>query len=67
MPNGNNAARLRKATSRFDKNVTRKVATNSSSRTKKQDEGFGMGPIMIVFFAFIVLGSSLLEIFRPGS
>ncbi len=67
MTNGNNAARLRKATSRFDKNVTRKVATNAQSRVKKTDDGIGLGPIMLAFFAFVIIGSSLLEIFRPGS
>ncbi|PXF41369.1 Stress-associated endoplasmic reticulum protein 2 [Gracilariopsis chorda] len=64
MPSGNNAARLRKATSRFDKNVTRKVATNSAAR-KKEDEGYGVGPLLIALFAFVVIGSSLLEVFRP--
>lgn len=65
MPSGNHSARLRKATSRFDKNVTRKVATNSAAN-KKEDEGFGaMGPILIAFFAFVVIGSSLLEVLRP--
>lgn len=63
---GNNSARLRKATSRFDKNVTRKVPTNSLSR-KKDEEGYGVGPILIAFFAFVVIGSSLLEMFRPNA
>lgn len=65
MPSGNNSARLRKATSRFDKNVTRKVPTNSAAR-KKDDDGYGLGPMLLVFFAFVVIGSSLLEVFRPG-
>jgi len=63
---GSNAARLRKANSRFDKNVTRKVPTNSLAR-KKEDDGYGVGPILIAFFAFVVIGSSLLEMLRPGS
>lgn len=65
MPTGNQAARLRKATDRFDKNVTRKVSTSSGKR-KSADEGYGLGPIMIAVFAFVVIGSSLLEIFRLG-
>lgn len=64
MPSGNNSARLRKATTRFDKNVTRKVPTNSAAR-KKEDDGYGLAPILIAFFAFVVIGSSLLEMFRP--
>lgn len=64
MPSGNASARLRKATSRFDKNVTRKVPTNSASR-KKEEEGSSLGPILIAVFAFVVIGSSLLEVFRP--
>lgn len=66
MPNGNNAARLRKATSRFDKNVVRKVSTNSISNQNVESE-VGIGPIMIAFFAFVVIGSSLLDMFRPGA
>ena len=66
MPSGNHSARLRKATERFDKNVTRRIATNSSARTKKQDEGFGVGPALLIFLAFVIIGSSLLEIFRPN-
>lgn len=66
MANGNNSARLRKATSRFDKNVTRKVPTNSLA-AKKTEEGMGLGPILIAFFAFVVIGSSLLDVFRPRS
>lgn len=66
MPNGNNSARLRKATSRFDKNVVRTISTNSASR-KKEEEGYGLGPIVIAFFAFVVIGSSLLEMFRPNA
>lgn len=64
MPSGNNSARLRKAKSRFDKNVTRKVPTNSAMRVK-DDEGYGIAPLLIAFFAFVVIGSSLLEVFRP--
>lgn len=66
MANMSNSARLRKATQRFDKNVTRKVPTNAAARVKNQEEGYGLGPIMLAFFAFVVIGSSLLEIFRPN-
>lgn len=62
--NAMNSARVRKATSRFDKNVTRKVATNSGARVT-EDEGLSIGPILIAFFAFVVIGSSILEILRP--
>lgn len=64
MPSGNNAARLRKATTRFDKNVTRKVPTNAIAR-KKEEEGYGLGPVLIAFFAFVVIGSGILEVLRP--
>lgn len=65
MPSGNNSARLRKATSRFDKNVTRKVPTNSASR-KKEEDGGSLGPILIAVFAFVIIGSGLLEVLRPN-
>lgn len=64
MVNGNNSARLRKAKSRFDKNMTRKVPTNSLLN-KKEEGSSSLGPILIAFFAFVVIGSSLLEMFRP--
>ena len=65
MPNGNNTHRLRKATNRFDKNVTRKISTNSM-QNKKEEGASMLGPILIAFFAFVVIGSSLLEMFKPN-
>ncbi|XP_073130744.1 uncharacterized protein [Henckelia pumila] len=50
---------------KFDKNITRRGAV-SETNTKKGSK-FPVGPILLGFFIFVVIGSSLFQIIRTAT
>ncbi|KAL9452028.1 hypothetical protein AB3S75_007928 [Citrus x aurantiifolia] len=50
---------------RFQKNVTRRGSVPESSTKKGSD--YPIGPILLGFFVFVVLGSSLFQIIRTAT
>ncbi|KAL9455571.1 hypothetical protein AB3S75_004900 [Citrus x aurantiifolia] len=50
---------------RFQKNVTRRGSVPESSAKKGSD--YPVGPILLGFFVFVVLGSSLFQIIRTAT
>jgi hypothetical protein len=60
-----NSQRMMAAKSRkFHGNIHRRGAVGPGA-TKKKD--FAVGPVMLGFFVFVVIGSSLLQIIRTAS
>ncbi|XP_071702133.1 uncharacterized protein [Rutidosis leptorrhynchoides] len=50
---------------KFDKNITRRGSVRESST--KKGEKLPVGPLMIGFFVFVVIGSSLFQIIRTAT
>ncbi|KAF5754147.1 putative stress-associated endoplasmic reticulum protein [Helianthus annuus] len=55
-----------KKVGKFDKNITRRGSVGQSSSTKKGNN-YPVGPIMLGFFVFVVIGSSLVQIIRTAT
>jgi hypothetical protein len=72
MAVGNAAARRRASTKAFDKNVTRSVSSASKAAAderKAKAAGIGagtLGAVGIAVFVVVVVGSSLVDMLRPG-
>ncbi|KAI3713899.1 hypothetical protein L1987_72486 [Smallanthus sonchifolius] len=54
-----------KKVGKFDKNITRRGSVPQTST--KKDNDYPIGPIMIGFFVFVVIGSSLVQIIRTAT
>ncbi|KAL6529355.1 hypothetical protein OROGR_014978 [Orobanche gracilis] len=50
---------------RFEKNITRRGSVPET--TTKKGDNFPVGPILIGFFIFVVIGSSLFQIIRTAT
>ncbi|KAF6148472.1 hypothetical protein GIB67_038827 [Kingdonia uniflora] len=50
---------------RFEKNITKRGAVPETTTKKGND--YPVGPIMLGFFVFVVIGSSLFQIIRTAS
>lgn len=46
---------MRKRSEAYEKNVERRGAVPTSS--KKKDDGYAVGPVLLAFFLFVVVGS----------
>ncbi|PRQ28536.1 putative stress-associated endoplasmic reticulum protein [Rosa chinensis] len=49
---------------RFDKKITKRGAV--PQKTAKRGRDYPVGPILLGFFIFVVIGSSLFQIIRSG-
>ncbi|KAK8575496.1 hypothetical protein V6N12_063168 [Hibiscus sabdariffa] len=49
---------------RFQRNITKRGAVESSA---KKGNGYPVGPILLGFFVFVVVGSSLFQIIRTAT
>ncbi|XP_076914496.1 uncharacterized protein LOC143573525 [Bidens hawaiensis] len=54
-----------KKVGKFDKNITRRGSVAQSST--KKGNSYPVGPIMLGFFVFVVIGSSLFQIIRTAT
>ncbi|KVH95696.1 stress-associated endoplasmic reticulum protein 2-like [Cynara cardunculus var. scolymus] len=54
-----------KKVGRFDKNITRRGSVPETST--KKGNNYPVGPIMLGFFVFVVIGSSLFQIIRTAT
>ncbi|XP_076934017.1 uncharacterized protein LOC143600123 [Bidens hawaiensis] len=54
-----------KKVGKFDKNITRRGSVAPSST--KKGNNYPVGPIMLGFFVFVVIGSSLVQIIRTAT
>jgi len=52
----------RKAAQTFNENVHKRGMVETTARKKKDDE-LSVGPIVIAFFIFVVVGSALFQMF----
>lgn len=52
-------------TSKFQQNVFKRGAVDTS--TSKKDKKLPVGPLMLGFFLFVVVGSALLQIIRTAT
>ncbi|KAG5249690.1 hypothetical protein OIU76_003651 [Salix suchowensis] len=50
---------------RFDKNISRRGAVTETSTKKGKD--YPVGPLLLGFFIFVVIGSSLFQIIRTAT
>ncbi|XP_059655089.1 uncharacterized protein LOC132302251 [Cornus florida] len=50
---------------RFDKNITKRGAVPET--TTKKGSNYHVGPIVLGFFMFVVIGSSLFQIIRTAT
>ncbi|KAF8390656.1 hypothetical protein HHK36_025183 [Tetracentron sinense] len=50
---------------RFEKNITRRGAVPET--TTKKGNGYPVGPVVLGFFVFVVIGSSLFQIIRTAT
>ncbi|KAI3728405.1 hypothetical protein L6452_17040 [Arctium lappa] len=50
---------------RFDKNITRRGSVPETST--KKGNNYPVGPIMLGFFVFVVIGSSMFQIIRTAT
>ncbi|KZV28195.1 stress-associated endoplasmic reticulum protein 2 [Dorcoceras hygrometricum] len=50
---------------RFDKNITKRGSISDS--TSKKGNNYSAGPILLGFFIFVVIGSSLFQIIRTAT
>ncbi|KAJ6414706.1 STRESS ASSOCIATED ENDOPLASMIC RETICULUM PROTEIN [Salix viminalis] len=50
---------------RFDKNISRRGAVLETSTKKGKD--YPVGPLLLGFFIFVVIGSSLFQIIRTAT
>ncbi|XP_073037180.1 uncharacterized protein [Primulina huaijiensis] len=50
---------------RFDKNITKRGAVSETST--KKGNNYPVGPILLGFFVFVVIGSSLFQIIRTAT
>ncbi|KAG6783117.1 uncharacterized protein [Populus alba] len=51
--------------SRFDKNISRRGAVPETTTKKGKD--YPVGPLLLGFFIFVVIGSSLFQIIRTAT
>jgi len=56
----NTSRKLRQKSDKFHENITKRGKVEVS----KKDEGSSLGPIVIGFLIFVVIGSALLQIIR---
>ncbi|KAL8267120.1 hypothetical protein R6Q59_004464 [Mikania micrantha] len=54
-----------KKVGKFDKNITRRGSVAQTS--SKKSNNYPVGPIMLGFFVFVVIGSSLVQIIRTAT
>ncbi|CAM8911941.1 unnamed protein product [Rhodiola kirilowii] len=54
-----------KKVAKFQKNITKRGAVSETSTKKGSD--YPVGPIVIGFFVFVVIGSSLFQIIRTAT
>eukprot|EP00285_Hemiselmis_virescens_P013166 CAMPEP_0173379680 /NCGR_PEP_ID=MMETSP1356-20130122/2523_1 /TAXON_ID=77927 ORGANISM="Hemiselmis virescens, Strain PCC157" /NCGR_SAMPLE_ID=MMETSP1356 /ASSEMBLY_ACC=CAM_ASM_000847 /LENGTH=68 /DNA_ID=CAMNT_0014333055 /DNA_START=44 /DNA_END=250 /DNA_ORIENTATION=+ len=54
---------LKQKTERFDTNINKR---GSVQKTSKKEKPFTVGPVVLAFFLFVVVGSSLLQIIRQA-
>ncbi|GKV14771.1 hypothetical protein SLEP1_g25591 [Rubroshorea leprosula] len=50
---------------RFEKNITKRGAVPEASTKKGKD--YPVGPVLLGFFVFVVIGSSLFQIIRTAT
>ncbi|EKX34982.1 hypothetical protein GUITHDRAFT_155606 [Guillardia theta CCMP2712] len=60
---GSRKGSLKQKSERFDSNINKRGNVKLSSKKEKQ---FTVGPIVLAFFLFVVVGSSLLQIIRQA-
>ena len=53
---------MRKKSEKFDENINKRGAVSSGKQ--EENNGLGVGPIVVGFILFVVIGSSILQIFR---
>ncbi|MDP2434213.1 MAG: RAMP4 family protein [archaeon] len=53
---------MRNKSDKFSQNIEKRGIV--SSERKKKDEGPGVGPIVLAFILFVVLGSAVLQVLR---
>jgi len=59
---GNPQLTHKKRSEQFHKNITKRGSVITS--TQKKESSLPVGPYVIAFFLFVVVGSALLQIFR---
>jgi len=57
------ARKQRHAAKKFNENITKRGSVEVAARAKKKDDDLPVGPIVIAFFIFVVLGSALFQMF----
>ena len=60
---GSRRGSLKQKSERFDSNINKRGNVKLSSKKEKQ---FTVGPVVLAFFLFVVVGSSLLQIIRQA-
>eukprot|EP00290_Baffinella_frigidus_P011176 CAMPEP_0180145978 /NCGR_PEP_ID=MMETSP0986-20121125/18116_1 /TAXON_ID=697907 /ORGANISM="non described non described, Strain CCMP2293" /LENGTH=69 /DNA_ID=CAMNT_0022090707 /DNA_START=121 /DNA_END=330 /DNA_ORIENTATION=- len=60
---GSRKGSLKQKSERFDSNINKRGSVKLSSKKEKQ---FTVGPVVLAFFLFVVVGSSLLQIIRQA-
>jgi len=60
---GSRRGSLKQKSERFDGNINKRGSVKLSSKKEKQ---FTVGPVVLAFFLFVVVGSSLLQIIRQA-
>ncbi|KAL9257641.1 Stress-associated endoplasmic reticulum protein 2-like protein [Drosera capensis] len=53
-----------KKTQKFEKNITRRGIV---PETTKKESNYPVGPVLLGFFVFVVIGSSLFQIIRTAT
>jgi hypothetical protein len=56
--------KLRQRSEQFEKNITKR---GQVTITKTKDSSITVGPVVLAFFLFVVVGSALLQIIRAAT
>jgi len=56
---------MRKKSEKFNENINKRGSVTSASR--EENNGLGVGPIVVGFILFVVIGSSILQIVRSNA
>ncbi|AQK48854.1 hypothetical protein Zm00014a_038861 [Zea mays] len=54
-------------TAKFQKNITRRGSVPETAVKKGKGNGYAAGPVVLGFFVFVVIGSSLFQIIRTAT
>ncbi|KAL7110064.1 hypothetical protein ACP275_05G001500 [Erythranthe tilingii] len=52
---------------RFEKNITKRGSVVAETKSVKKGNDFPVGPVLLGFFIFVVIGSSLFQIIRTAT